>query len=140
MKRLIVILFVCSVLSCSPPPDNNVEIAHKMFEAFNKHEWEAMANFYSDPAMFLDPSYGKTSVAKSRKETIAKYREMQQLFPDINDEIIGIYPSGDKVTVEFISTGTGSDGSSFTLPIICVLTIKDGLIVKDATYYDQENP
>jgi ketosteroid isomerase-like protein len=140
MKQLLILLVVCSILSCSPPPNKNADVAHKMFEAFNNHNWEEMASYYSDPALFLDPSYGKSFVSKTRNETALKYAEMQKMFPDVNDEIIGIYPSDDKVTVEFISTGTSSDGTSFTLPIITVLTFKDGLIIKDATYYDQENP
>lgn len=60
------------------------------------------------------------------------------MFPDLHDEVTGLYPSGDKVTVEFIATGSMSDSISFKLPIVSVLTFKDGKIVRDATYYDQE--
>jgi ketosteroid isomerase-like protein len=65
---------------------------------------------------------------------------MQKMFPDLHDELVGVYPSGDKVTVEFVSTGTMSDSIKFSLPIVTVLTFENGLIVKDATYYDLENP
>jgi hypothetical protein len=65
---------------------------------------------------------------------------MESMFPDIHDEIVGIYPSDNVVTVEFISTGSMNDSIRFKLPIISVLTFSNGLIVKDATYYDQENP
>jgi ketosteroid isomerase-like protein len=75
-------------------------------------------------------------VNKTRKETADKYTEMQKIFPDAHDEVVGVYVSGDKVTVEFVFTGTSSDSAKFTMPIISVLTFKDGLIVKDATYYD----
>ncbi len=62
---------------------------------------------------------------------------MNQLFPDIRDEIIAIYPSGDKnVIVEFISTGTGPDGSMFALPVCTIFTIENGMITKDYIYYD----
>jgi hypothetical protein len=61
------------------------------------------------------------------------------MFPDIHDEVIGMYPSGKKVTIEFVSTGSISDSTKFKLPIITVLTFQDGLITKDATYYDLEN-
>lgn len=111
-----------------------------MFDAFNRHDWNAMTNYYSESASFLDPSFGKEYVNKSRKETAAKYAEMEKMFPDLHDEVIGVYPSGDKVTIEFISTGTISDSIKFSLPIVSVLTFENGLIVKDATYYDLENP
>jgi ketosteroid isomerase-like protein len=95
-----------------------------------------MAHHYVDSASFLDPSYGREYVRKSRNELVAKYSEMQTVFPDIHDEIVGLYPSGDKVSIEFVSSGTAANGQKFSLPISCILTLKDGKIVKDATYYD----
>lgn len=135
---------LCGVfaMACSSQEtkNKNAETTRAMFDAFNRHDWSAMTNYYSDSARFLDPSYGHDYVTKSRQETAAKYAEMQKMFTDIHDELIGVYPSGDKVTVEFISTGTMSDSIKFSLPIISVLTFENGLIVKDATYYDLENP
>lgn len=111
-----------------------------MFEAFNRHAWDSMAGYYADSAMFLDPSFGMEYVLKTRKETAAKYRELAVIFPDIHDKVAGMYASGDKVTVEFVSTGTMGDTLTFKLPIVAVLTFKEGMIVRDATYYDLENP
>jgi ketosteroid isomerase-like protein len=122
------------------PVENNEAAARKMFEAFNTHQWQAMAACYRDTASFLDPSLGKTYVAQRREEIVEKYAAMQQMFSDIHDEITGVYTSGDKVVVEFISTGTSGDSLTFSLPIVTVLTFRDGLIVRDATYYDLENP
>lgn len=124
----------------SAPPDKNVATAKKLFDDFNKHDWNAMVSVYAESATFLDPSYGKEYVSKTRSETALKYADMQKLFPDIHDEVVGIYPSGDVVTVEFVSTGKMDNGISFKLPIISVLTFKDGLIIKDATYCNLENP
>jgi ketosteroid isomerase-like protein len=115
----------------------NVAVVKNMFDAFNRHDWKAMADYYIDSAFFLDPSYGLEYVRQSRGQLVKKYSEMQQLFPDIHDELVGAYLSGDKVTIEFVSSGTSGDGTKFKLPISCILTIKDGKIVKDATYYDQ---
>lgn len=120
--------------------DANAAIARKMFEAFNAHQWETMAGYYSEPASFLDPSLGRSYVDQHRADVVRKYAEMHHMFPDIHDEITGIYSSGDHVVVEFTSTGTAGDSISFSLPIVTVLTFQDGYIVKDATYYDLENP
>jgi ketosteroid isomerase-like protein len=111
-----------------------------MFDAFNHHDWEKMAGHYSDSALFLDPAFGKEYVTQSRQAVIQKYKGFQDAFPDIHDEIVGIYASGNRVTVEFISTGNSPDGVSFKLPIVTVLTIADDKIIRDATYYDVENP
>lgn len=142
MKNLlIIILFPLFIISCGESvkktENQNIEIAKKVFEHFNKHEWGPMASLYQDTADFKDPSLGQSIVKQSRKQTIEKYSGMAEMFPDIKDEVINIYPSGDKnVIVEFISSGTAPDGTKWTLPICSIFTIENGLISKDFTYYD----
>ncbi len=137
-KVLILSLFVVVLGSCAKqdPGTANMAVANKMFDAFNKHDWQGMANCYTETASFLDPAFGTEYVSKTRQETVSKYNEMTQLFPDLHDEVTGMYASGDKVIAEFIATGSMSDSVKFRIPIAIVLTIKDGLIAKDATYYD----
>ncbi|MBX2915218.1 MAG: nuclear transport factor 2 family protein [Cyclobacteriaceae bacterium] len=138
MKHLLgsMLLILAACTSPESEVEKNTAVAQKLFEAFNKHNWKAMSELYAEPAQFLDPSFGPEVVIKSRSETIAKYSEMQAAFPDVQDAVQNIYPSGETVTIEFISTGTAPDGTKFSLPIVSILTIRDGLIVKDATYYD----
>ena len=143
MKRIFLALLVLSACNGTPgtaPEQQNVATVKAMFDAFNAHDWEKMASYYAENAQFLDPSFGTEYVAQTRAETSAKNKEMEQMFPNVHDEVLGLYPSGDKVFVEFVSTGTAADGSSFRLPIACVLTISDGKIVRDATYYNNAQP
>jgi len=145
MEQHYIYLILLSLLTvaCQPSPsvsDQNIVTAHKMFEAFNQHQWELMASYYADSALFLDPSLGKAYIRQSQKDIAAKYMALQQAFPDINDSITALYSSGEHVIVEFTSTGTVNDSISFTLPIITVLSFHNGKIIRDATYYDQENP
>ena len=107
-----------------------------MFEAFNRHDWKAMSEHYTDSALFLDPSFGIDYVVQTRNEMVAKYTAMEQLFPNVHDKVVTLLAKDDKVVVEFISTGSSGDSLSFTLPISCVLTLRNNLIVKDATYYN----
>lgn len=134
LGSMLLLLAACS--SSVQPGESHTIVAKSLFVAFNGHDWKAMADLYSDSAMFLDPSLGKEYVLQTRAETIKKYAEMQKMFPDIHDEVIHIYASGETVTVEFVSTGTAPDSTKFTLPIVTILTFKEGLIIKDATYYD----
>ncbi len=138
MKKLIFIFLLACVAACKQTAtgDTNVAVVQSMFDAFNAHDWEKMAAHYAENAEYLDPAYGKSYVKKSRAEIASKYKEMEAMFPDIHDELKGLYPSGNKVFVEFVATGTAPDGSTFSLPIGGVLTIENGLIVRDATYYD----
>jgi ketosteroid isomerase-like protein len=149
-KLLFAAVLAVSLLACNnqqPPAapaltknndSANIAVALKMFEAFNSHNWQAMANMYSDTALFKDPSLGTGIVKQSRQQTVQKYTELNQLFKDIKDSVVQVYPSGDSyVTVEFVSKGTAPDGTVFELPICTVLTIQNGLITKDFTYYDK---
>ena len=119
---------------------NNPEgVARLLFERFNQHDWEGMAALYTDTAEFKDPSFGKGIVKQTRAETVKKYKELNALFTNFRDSVIGVYPSGDNyVTVEFISKGTAPDGTLFELPICTILTVENGFIRKDYTYYDNE--
>lgn len=148
MKSAPLILLTLTLLACGPSgaeqsaSAENEKIVRQLFEHFNKHDWNAMAKLYSDPAEFKDPAFGPGVVKQTHQETIAKYSEMQQIFPDIRDDVAEVYPSGNNhVIVEFTSTGTSPDGSAFTLPICTIFTIENGKITKDFTYYDNfENP
>lgn len=139
MKR-IMFFVVWGISSCttdsSKQEEKNIAHVKRMFDAFNSHDWKSMSEHYADSSLFLDPAFGTDYVYQLRSETASKYAKMEQMFPTIHDEVVGIFANGDKVAVEFVSTGTSDDSVSFILPIICILTLQNNLIVKDATYYN----
>lgn len=136
-KSGVSIAFILLILSCAEARRNkNAQVAHAMFEAFNEHNWEKMASYYIVDAEFLDPSIGKEYVKQTRAEIVEKYTKLATRFPDIHDEVVGVYEFQDKVIVEFISTGNSLDSLSLNLPICTILTFEDGLIKRGATYYD----
>ena len=144
MKYWIAFFFVAfTLLSCSDQNGqnritaDNEKLIKQYFNYFNQHDWIKMANMYAETADFKDPALGKGIIKQTREQIIKKYGELSQLFPDLKDEVVSIYPSGNKhVIVEFISRGTAPDSSKFELPICTVFTIENGLITKDFTYYD----
>jgi ketosteroid isomerase-like protein len=135
----LVLLFFLSCNSEKPEVamNKNIELVKIYFDLFNKHDWHKLSELYSEEAEFKDPSLGKGSVNQNRKQFIKKYADLNSVFPDLKDEVIQIYPSGEKhVIVEFISTGTADDNSKFELPICAIFTIENGHIVKDYSYFD----
>jgi ketosteroid isomerase-like protein len=135
--KLSISLIGLLTLSCSPSTEEeNKAIATKMFLAFNAHDWQKVASYYSQDADFLDSSYGTAYVKKSHKDIVDEYYDIVKMFPDISDEITGMYATGDKVIVEFISEGSSGDSIKFKLPICSILTLQNGKILHDATYYD----
>jgi len=115
----------------------NLKVAETLFTHFNNHDWEALAHMYVPDAEFKDPAYGLGIHKKSRAEIIEHYSGLNQMFPDIKDEVVQFYPSGeDTVVVEFISRGTSVEGEPFELAICAILVITNGQISKDFVYYD----
>ena len=144
MRKILILLITLSLISCTNQSKTttmksteNEKLVKTYFEHFNNHDWKKMAEMYTETADFKDPSLGIRIVKQTQQQTIKKYSELNNVFPDLKDEIKAVYPSGDNhIVVEFISTGTAPDNSKFELPICTIFTIENGKITKDFTYYD----
>jgi ketosteroid isomerase-like protein len=133
----VLVLYSCKNNHGAMYTSKNEQLIKQYFEHFNHHDWTKMAAMYSATAEFKDPSLGTGIVKQTREQTVKKYSELNQTFPDLHDQVVNIYPSGDKhIIVEFISTGTAPDQTKFELPICTIFTIENGEITKDFTYYD----
>jgi ketosteroid isomerase-like protein len=134
------ILFFLFLVSCQNNEkiaSPNLDLVKEYYKYFNQHDFTKMAEMYIDTANFKDPSLGQGVIKQTRKQTIEKYTALSKTFPDLNDRIIKVYPSGNEhVIVEFVSTGTGPDGMKFELPICTIFTFENGKITEDFTYYD----
>jgi predicted SnoaL-like aldol condensation-catalyzing enzyme len=140
MKNVIYVFAILMfITACNKKQEKNTNeiMVKQYFEYFNKHDWNKLASMYTDTAYFKDPTLGIGIVKQSRKQTIEKYTELSNIFPNLKDEIIAIYPSGENhIIVEFKSSGKATDNTTFGLPICTIFTIENGLITKDFTYFD----
>ncbi|MFH6957371.1 nuclear transport factor 2 family protein [Flavobacterium aquidurense] len=146
MKKIILFGIAFLVISCNNQNQSkimettkNEKLIKQYFEYFNKHDWKKMSEMYTETADFKDPSLalGPGIIKQTRKQIEDKYAELNNIFPDLHDKVIQVYPSGEKhIIVEFVSTGTAPDNSKFELPICTIFTIENGLITKDFTYFD----
>jgi hypothetical protein len=115
----------------------DIKKGEALFQAFNRHDWPAMAALYSPNALFLDPALGQYPITQTRDSIVAKYTALAAIVPDISDSLACILPcDSNRLMVEFVSKGTFPDGSNFRLPIVSILTFNNGLIIADHTYYD----
>lgn len=121
----------------SRSPADNEALVQRYYEHFNAHRWEEMAAMYAPTAAFKDPSLGPGIVPQTRQQIAEKYAGLAEMFPDLKNTVVAVYPSGSRhIVVEFVSTGTAPDGTAFELPICTIFTVEDGLITHDFTYYD----
>ena len=147
MRNLLFLSLVSFVFSCKQNEEkviisesnsaNNEKVARELFVHFNNHDWQKMADLYIENAEFKEPASGMVAHQKSKDMIIKEYSELQNQFPDVQDSVVSVYPSGDKnVIVEFVSKGILPDQSKFELPICTIFTIENGKITKDYTYFD----
>lgn len=131
------LFFTACQSSSSSMEEKNKALIERYFILFNQHDWKALSEMYADSAEFKDPTSGMKVIKKTKAQFVEEYTGLQQQFPDVHDQVLNVYPSGDKqVTVEFVSTGTGADQKKFELPIVVIFRIENGKIVQDFTYYD----
>ena len=71
---------------------DNEKLVKQYFEHFNKHDFVIMANMYAETTDFKDPSLGQGIVKQTRQQTIEKYTELPNIFPDLQDQVIQTYP------------------------------------------------
>jgi ketosteroid isomerase-like protein len=142
MKNVILLaLALCICASCNTKTEktnsDNQKLVTEYFNYFNSHNWVKLASMYAEIAEFKDPTLGQGIVKQSRQQTIDKYTQLTKIFPNLNDKVTATYPSGENnIIVEFTSSGTAVDGTMFELPICSILTIENGIIAKDFTYFD----
>ncbi|WDT67256.1 nuclear transport factor 2 family protein [Cloacibacterium sp. TD35] len=147
MKKILLFIAMTSLFSCKQSEEKmvsiketsseNEKIVKQLFVHFNNHDWEKMADLYTENPEFKEPTSGMKPHVKSRNQIVKEYTELQKQIPDVNDSLIAVYPSGkDKVIVEFIASGTLPDKSKYQLPICTIFTIENGKITKDYTYFD----
>jgi ketosteroid isomerase-like protein len=128
----VVLLSACATPATNSDADETRKIAIAVFEAFNAHDWEKMESLYADSVRLQDPAYpggktGKTGMTEFYRSVV-----------DIRDDVKHITVQHNVAVVEFVSTGT-FNGQKFSLPICSVLTIENGLVAEDRTYYDATN-
>ena len=122
MKSILLFALVFIIVSCKQNeektiiPENNFaqneKIARELFVHFNNHDWQKMANLYSEKAEFKEPASGMVAHQKTKEQIVKEYTELQNQFPDVQDSVVAVYPSGDKnVIVEFVSKGILPDQS-----------------------------
>jgi len=135
MKTLFLLLMgiiACVYTGCTDG-QANLNVTRKIFDAFNAHDWPGMLSHYADTATFEDPEFAVPVRGRAAMEK--HHRELHAMVPNIRDSIRTITAVHNKVVIEFISTGTTSNGEHFALPICTVLTFNNGKVIHDATYY-----
>ena len=106
MKKIVIFLAMASLFSCKQSEEKmistketsseNEKIAKELFVHFNNHDWQKMANLYTENPEFKEPTSEMKPRLKSRAQIVKEYSELQSMFPDVQDSVVAVYTLGKK--------------------------------------------
>ncbi len=110
-------------------------VVREMFEAFNEHDVTMLVSLYAEDAVVVtpdscEPLVGRSAIAQS-------YQSLFDQVPDVKDTVNVMIAEGGQVAVGFVASSE-IEGVAFQLPIAAILTVQDGLIVRDVGYFDSD--
>ena len=117
----------------------------EMGKRYNTQDWSGMALFYASDAVLVDPN-GRCE----GREAIQAFLEAQEeSFSDRRVETLRVIEEGDTAVAEctWRATNTGpfagldgsevpATGKTVEIPIVAVITVRDGKVVKERDYAD----
>ncbi len=135
------VLIVAVAAACGAPPATDLaaqratprEVVEAVFEAFNRHDAAGMAAHYAPDAVLTSSDRCRPLTGADALERI--HAELFAAVPDIQDEVIEIVAEGDRVAVQFVSR-SHAPGAEFELTIADFFEVRNGLIVRDNTIFD----
>jgi steroid delta-isomerase-like uncharacterized protein len=141
-------LFIISAISfcqCASPTTNPVQVVNSHFRFLNSHNIDSIASQYTSDATLFSVNFDTVYIGGTGIKSA--YTRYFKGTPDLHYTITHIFSNDTSVTVEYESTGTMQNlepsvpdfmrGKKYTLKNCTVFTIKDGKIIRDASYFDQ---
>lgn len=127
-------LLLLGITACSSAPSTPAPAA-KLIEArfatFNSHDLEGIVKLYTTDAIMTSPAF--CSPRQGEEGARRAYGDLFKTYPDISDEVTNYVIQGDHIAVQFtVHVG------KYALHIADFLTLRDGLIARDAAYFDYQ--
>ncbi len=136
---IIVLMFQAHNASANDNSEETRQIVVALFEAFNRHDVEALVALYSEDTKIVSPGDIEPRIGPGVVREI--YQGHFDNIPGVHDAVQNIVAEGNRAAVEFIATWeqpTEDDpGARGSLRIATFITVRNGKIAEDITYYDQ---
>jgi len=125
--------------------DDNRKMGSSWIQAMNRHDTAAISVFYDDRIQLESPNWEGTKTGKSELTEI--YRRYFSSTPDLRYEVSNLIATDSALVIEYRSYGTLLNpeqnapaymkGKSYTLQNCTRMDIRNGKIIKQASYFDQ---
>lgn len=135
LRRVLALLLVLAVACSADGGPRPLEVAEAWRDANRRLDVDAMMALYADDEVeLIDPHFSQPLLDK------ADIRQSYEDLFELDDVMIntGIPAVADRrVTIEWLWRGTDqATGDEYSIRGVSVLTVDDGLIVREAAYYD----
>jgi ketosteroid isomerase-like protein len=132
-RKIIPVSFLfIAVVGCAHAPSAQTsaqQLVDARFATFNHHDLDGIVKLYAPDAVLTSPGYCSPRLGEAGVRRA--YGELFKAYPDISDDVTGYVAQGDHIAVQYVV-----HFGKYTAPLASFLTLKDGLIVRDDTYYD----
>ncbi len=122
----------------------NADLVRRCIEAMLAADWQTVANSYAADATLVDPLL--PDPVQGREAIVALYQQCREHEPDMAGEILSLLAAGDKVAVEFRTSGTIQKpfpdmpetivGKRVEIPEVNIIELQEGQIVSNTVYAD----
>ena len=132
-----VIISVCCIGATSSP-DKSAELVQGNFAAWNAHDADKVASFYTDDVIYEDVTFGL--IAHGHAELRKMAADFFASVPDLKLEVVSNTSMGNRGCVEWIFSGTDAGlyktGKKFSVRGASVYELRGGKFSSNRDYYD----
>ena len=140
---LFVVLAVLALTACSSGPSPAVSKADTLVKAYitayQAKDAKQTLSLFSEDAIYMDqgsPGFRSTGEMYARNFNTAWAQTFQDPLFQVKFETHFISSDGTSATLKTVYTNKGKNGNTASVPMIIMLGIKDGKIVREDDYYD----
>lgn len=135
---LAVVLVACCAASAKDNPAPARTLVEKQFAAWNAHDPDKLAAFYTSDVVYEDVTFGEVAHGSAELKKMAA--GFFAAVPDLKLEVISVKSYGNAGSVEWVFSGTDSGlyrtGKKFSVRGASVFQLRGGKFSSNRDYYD----
>ena len=132
-----VIISMCC-LGAATSRDKSTDLVQKQFAAWNAHDANKVASFYTDDVVYEDVAFGLTAHGHAEMRKLAA--DFFAGVPDLKLEVVSNTSMGNRGSVEWVFSGTDvglyKTGKKFSVRGASVYQLRGGKFSSNRDYYD----
>lgn len=134
---VVVIISLCC-LGAVNSRDKSADLVQKQYAAWNAHDADQVASFYTDDVVYEDVAFGLKAQGRAELRKVAA--DFFVSIPDLKLEIVSHMETGNRGSVEWVFSGTDvglyKTGKKFSVRGASVYELRGGKFASNRDYYD----